>query len=270
MTNDGYLGQQSMADDNGEFNQKAFLVKTMLSKLNIATPVQVVAVYPTGTDSPQGTGTVDVLPLIGRVDGSGVIWPATTIFGLPYFRTQGGIAAVIVDPQVNDIGLAIFCDRDISAFKTTNKAAGPASNRRFDKADGIYIGGWMPAVVPTNYLLVSQDELTAVVGAVTMVMNSSSITSTVGSTVLLQNASGFTLTGNTKVVGTFETTGNTTIDANLSIAGSIAGGTAGGSPTSTFQGSFTATGDIKGSGTSLHTHTHSGVTSGSGNTGGPN
>lgn len=35
-------------------------------------------------------------------------------------------------------------------------------------------------------------------------------------------------------------------------------------------GDLTVTGDVKGQGTSLHTHTHSGVSTGSGNTGAPN
>ena len=37
----------------------------------------------------------------------------------------------------------------------------------------------------------------------------------------------------------------------------------------TVNGKVTATGDVKGQGTSLHTHVHSGVQSGGSNTGGP-
>lgn len=70
--------------------------------------------------------------------------------------------------------------------------------------------------------------------ASSIVVNSSGITMTFGSTVVTINASGVSITGNTTVTGTLGSTGNMT-------AGSI----------------------------DLQTHYHSGVTTGSGNTGGP-
>lgn len=58
--------------------------------------------------------------------------------------------------------------------------------------------------------------------------------------------------------------GNTTINGNLQVNGSqtVTG-------TSLAKGSLTCEGDVKASGISLKTHTHSGVQTGGGNTGGP-
>ena len=208
---DEVFGQQELATGNSEFNQMSFLVKQMLNKLNVATMVQVVAVNPTPNNTAQAVGTVDVLPLVGQVDGGGKIWPGTTLFGLPYFRLQAGAAALLIDPAVGDIGFVIFCDKDISSVKSSGGASGPGSARRFDMADGFYLGGWMSATVPTNYVQINGTQIELAVGAVTAVMNASGITTTVGGTSLVQNASGFTLNGSLQVNGAVTT--NSTITA---------------------------------------------------------
>ena len=47
----------------------------------------------------------------------------------------------LIDPTQGDIGLAIFADRDISSVRANRAQANPGSYRRFDMADGVYIGG---------------------------------------------------------------------------------------------------------------------------------
>ena len=54
----------------------------------------------------------------------------------------------------------------------------------------------------------------------------------------------------------------------VEITGQLTSGTANGG-NATFGGAITATGDVVGAGTSLHTHVHSGVQTGAGNTGAP-
>jgi hypothetical protein len=124
---------------NSEYNATHFLVQSILARIGTATLAQVQSVTNTGGVS--AVGFVNVLPLINQVDGSGNATPHTTVYNLPYFRVQGGTNAVILDPQVGDIGIVVFASRDISTVKSTKAQANPGSRRTFDMADGIYIGG---------------------------------------------------------------------------------------------------------------------------------
>lgn len=72
---------------------------------------------------------------------------------VPFLRLQCGDSAVIMDPRVGDIGLMAVCDRDISDVKKTRTDALPASLRRHDAADGIYLTGIsLLNVPPTQYV----------------------------------------------------------------------------------------------------------------------
>jgi hypothetical protein len=92
-----------------------------------------------------------VLPLVNQVDGAGNPTEHVTVYGLPYVRIQGGTNAVIIDPKVGDIGVAVFASRDISTVKNAKKQSNPGSYRRFNMADGLYIGGVLNGS-PTNYV----------------------------------------------------------------------------------------------------------------------
>jgi len=153
----GYLGQARPNSGSAETNAQQFLVQQLLGKLATTALVKIVAVSNSGGVSP--VGTVDVLPLVNQVDGFGNGTAHGTIFGLPYFRLQGGANAVILDPQVGDIGIACFCSRDISTVKVTKTQANPASRRTFDWADGLYIGGVLNGT-PTQYVQFSGDGIT--------------------------------------------------------------------------------------------------------------
>lgn len=118
------------------------MLRNLLGTMRTVTVVQVVAVAP-GAVGP--VGYVDVLPLINQIDSAGNSQPHGVIYNLPYFRLQGSQSAVIIDPAVGDIGIAVFSDRDMSSVVANRAAKNPQSNpgsrRRFDMADGIYIGG---------------------------------------------------------------------------------------------------------------------------------
>ena len=122
-----------------EFNALHFAVSQILNTRNSATLVQIKSVTNSGGLSP--VGFVDVLPLVNQLDGYHNAVPHGVVHNLPYFRLQGGANAVILDPQVGDIGLAVFADRDISSVKATKAQANPGSMRRSDYADGLYLGG---------------------------------------------------------------------------------------------------------------------------------
>ena len=219
---DGFIGQKELATGNSEFNQLSFLIKMAMNRINVATLVQVVAVYP-GAGTPDECGTVDVLPLVGLVDGAGAIWPQTTLFGLPYFRLQGGVAAVIVDPVVGDVGLVVFCDKDISSVKATNgQPSGPPTQRKFDMADGFYLGGWMPTIEPTTFVQVlPSGTINVTTPTNSIVLSPANVTTTMGGTTIVQTGSNVTITGTTKVVGTLEVTGAITADSTITATGEI-------------------------------------------------
>ncbi len=151
----GYAGQWDDSDGTSDYNVQQFLIQQALAKVSTATLVKVMAVNGGGLAAPP---TVDVRPLVKLIDGLGNASDHGTISGLPVFRMQSGAAAVILDPKVDDIGLAIFADRDISTVKKTKAAAPPGSRRRFDMADGLYIGGFANGAA-TTYVRVAEGEI---------------------------------------------------------------------------------------------------------------
>ena len=138
---DAVFGQEHFASENDDYNQLIFVVQSLLSGVNVATLVKVMGVTP-GVGG--AAGTVDVLPLVNQVTGNGLGVQHTTVYGLPFFRLQGGASAVVCDPAVGDLGIALFCDRDTSPIVNAPASAlatprartrgrrrfGPCPNRR--------------------------------------------------------------------------------------------------------------------------------------------
>lgn len=149
MSDSGYWGVQRGMTAATHFNEIWFVVSQMIGRRCTATLVQVKACTNAGDVSP--VGFVDVQPLVHQLDGEGNIMPHGTVYNLPYSRLQGGVNAVIMDPKEGDIGLAVFAQHDISKVKATKKAAAPGSRRKFNMADGIYLGGVLN-VTPTRYI----------------------------------------------------------------------------------------------------------------------
>lgn len=155
----GYQGAQNPSSATSEYNAHAFVIRQILSQISTATLVQIKAVTNAGGVSP--VGFVDVLPLVNQMDGGNGAMPHGVIHNIPYFRLQGGSNAVILDPQVNDIGICVFADRDISSVKTAKDVSNPGSKRRFDMADGLYIGGVINGA-PTQYIAFSSTGIAMV------------------------------------------------------------------------------------------------------------
>lgn len=129
------------------------------AKINTMTVVKVQAVTNSGGVS--AVGFVDVLPLVNQLDGKGKAVPHKTVYHLPYFRLQGGADAIILDPKVGDIGMAGFCNRDISSVKSAKKQSNPGSYRRFDMSDGLYFGGFLNGT-PEQYIAFTEDGIKVV------------------------------------------------------------------------------------------------------------
>jgi hypothetical protein len=134
----GY-GQQRPGDGASRFNAISFIIEQALGRLRTAIVVQVVAV--TGGGDAAEPPTVDVTPLVNMLDGNDNSVQHGTIYGLPVMRLQSGTNALIIDPVVDDIGIALILDRDSSGVINSGEAANPGSLRHHDLADGIYLGG---------------------------------------------------------------------------------------------------------------------------------
>lgn len=158
-TDGAYQGFQDPKTGNSDLNATSFLFEQLMGKVWTSALVQVNAVTNAGALS--AVGFVDVSPLIHQVDGAGKATPHGIIHNVPYFRLQGGADAVILDPKVGDIGLAIFASRDISAVKSSKAPNVPGSSRRFSPSDGLYIGGFLNGV-PTQYVRFSATGIEVV------------------------------------------------------------------------------------------------------------
>lgn len=225
-SNSGYAGDFQVPDSASEFAKYTFLVQSILAKCRTMIPVKVIAVTNSGGIEP--VGTVDVLPLVNQMSGNGVSTPHATIFGIPYFRIQGGTNAIIMDPAVDDIGFMVVADRDISAVKSAKAAANPGSRRRFDFADGVYIGGILNGT-PEQYVRINSDGIKMV---------------DANGNVLEMKSAGIELTGDVTVIGNLTVTKGLAVTENGDVTGSLR-----------------ATGDVTahyGTGTSvgLRSHTH--------------
>jgi hypothetical protein len=144
----GY-GQQLPSDMASNHNVLEFIIQKLLGRIRTAVPVKVISVVLGGVGP---AGVVAVQPIVNMLDGIGNSMQHGTIMNVPYSRIQGGINAVIMDPSVNDIGVMLVCDRDISSAQSSGwQISNPGSTREFDLADGIYIAG-LSNMIPTQYV----------------------------------------------------------------------------------------------------------------------
>lgn len=228
----GYAGTQKPGDNQGDYNSLTFLAQSLINRVSSCTLVRVVAVTNTGGLAP--VGFVDVQPLVNQLDGDRNAVPHGVVHNLPYFRLQGGANAIIIDPQPDDIGIAVFASHDISAVKASKAQANPGSMRRYDMADGLYVGGVLNGT-PTQFIRYS--------------------------------ATGIELVSPTKITLSAP---NVEIDAPvIALNGNVTQTTGTGSPGVTMQGPLHVATEVFAVTTPLHTHAHTGVTTGAGNTGGP-
>ena len=202
-------------------NATAALVRSMLSRLWTVTVVQVKAVTNDGGVEP--VGFVDVQPLVNQVDGEGNVVAHGTISHCPYQRVQGGQNAVIIDPKVGDIGIAVFASRDISSVVATKAQANPGLGGMFNANDALYIGGILNGAV-TQYVQFSDDGITihsptqvklegpkVDIECATLVVNA-----TTSATITTPT---FTVNGDTVLDGDTAVSGNTTMLGAATVAG---------------------------------------------------
>lgn len=166
----GFANLDAMGSDA---NVIKFLMTAAMSKLNTSLPVEVLSVKTTGIAP---VGYVNIRILVDQITADGKTHQYGEIPNVPYFRLQGGNKAVIIDPEVGDIGMACFCSRDISAMKNARKGAPPGSRRMYDISDALYVGGFLNKA-PTHYIQFTDGGIlvhtpgTATVNASEIILN---------------------------------------------------------------------------------------------------
>lgn len=139
-----YAGIAQPASGSTEYDRMSFVARQLVNKMATTTLVEVVAVTINGQDA-----TVDVRPLIAQLDGAGNATPHGIIHNIPVAKMQTGSCAILMIPTVGDKGKVDFCQSDISSVKKTRQAGNPGSRRKFDWADGIYMGALLNEAATT-------------------------------------------------------------------------------------------------------------------------
>lgn len=155
------LGNINPWTTQGDYNAQLFAIQNAIAKMQTATLAQVVAINGGGLGP---IGTLTVQPLVFQIDGANVpnTRPLAVIFNVPYLRVSGGNSGIVLDPVVGDIGIVVFCSRDISKVKSTLASAAPGSFRQYDLADAVYLGTVLSAAAPTQYLQFDSDGIAVV------------------------------------------------------------------------------------------------------------
>ena len=144
--------------DSSDLNRLEFLIKVLQRDMSTAIPVIITATQAGDTNA---AGYVDARPLVAQVDAWGNALPMATLHHLPYFRLQAGRAGIVLDPVPGDIGLAVFAQSDCSTLRQgQTETAQPGSWRKFDQADGFYVGGFLNKSVDTFVRLAQDGSIT--------------------------------------------------------------------------------------------------------------
>lgn len=138
-----------IADATTEKDRIGFLVRQIVEGKAYATLVQVKAV-----DAAERT--VDVQPMVSQIDGAGNGIAHGIINAMPVFELRAGGSAIRALPRAGDIGLAVFCNSDISSVKSTKAPALPGSMRRNDWADGLFFGAFL-GDAPSQFIDIDDD-----------------------------------------------------------------------------------------------------------------
>jgi hypothetical protein len=233
MSNSHSTGQ-TPGDWGNEAAELKYFVQSMLAGMRTAMPVLVTAVSNAGGLSP--IGTVSIKPLVSQIDGNGNAFEHGIIYKARYLRLQGGANGVIIDPEVNDIGLACFCDRDISAVIASGDAAPPGSKRRHDMSDAVYVMTILGSA-PTQYVQFNSSGIT--------VHSPNKVT--ISAPVVEVNAS----------TSATITSASITLNGSIQLNGPISQGASGSGGTgANLIGPLTVTNDVTAAGKSVSTHHH--------------
>ena len=202
-----------------EFNALSFMMEQMIKGMvNTAIPVRVDSCTKPGVGG--AAGYVSATPLVMQRGADGKSLQPVSLPQLPFFRLQAGNAAVVLDPQPGDIGLAICSQQDSSNVQAgTSGPVQAGSFRCFDMSDSFYVGGFMNQT-PETYIHLDPEKGEVTVKSPAKITLESPTIELKGS-LQMGNSSGSGSGDTISLTGNIQATGSATFDGNIRSNGSI-------------------------------------------------
>ena len=260
-----------------EYDKVISQFNSLITNVNTAMPCKVVAIEKQEQRGVNIVGFVDIQLMIEQTNGQKKGNETAIVCNVPYVRIQGGTNAVIIDPEINDLGVAIFASRDITNFKEARRQTPPATWRKFSISDAIYIGGirnqkpvqyihfrndgieiYSPKRVhiTTPTVLIDSDNTTINTSENTTINANNATINTSAKTTINANG-GCEINAETTNNGNVNINGNTKISGNLLVGGIIGQtGEAGGGGNVSLIGPVNIVNDLHAEGISVAHHTH--------------
>ena len=245
-----------------EYDKVISQFNSLITNVNTAMPCKVVAIEKQEQRGVNIVGFVDIQLMIEQTNGQKKGNETAIICNVPYVRIQGGTNAVIIDPEINDLGVAIFASRDITNFKEARRQTPPATWRKFSISDAIYIGG-IRNQKPVQYIHFRNDGIEIYspkrvhITTPTVLIDSDNTTINTSAKTTINANGGCEINAETTNNGNVLINGNTKISGNLLVGGIIGQtGEAGGGGTVSLIGPVNIVNDLHAKGISVAHHTH--------------
>lgn len=245
-----------------EYDKVISQFNSLITNVNTAMPCKVVAIEKQEQRGVNIVGFVDIQLMIEQTNGQKKGNETAIICNVPYVRIQGGTNAVIIDPEINDLGVAIFASRDITNFKEARRQTPPATWRKFSISDAIYIGG-IRNQKPVQYIHFRNDGIEIYspkrvhITTPTVLIDSDNTTINTSAKTTINANGGCEINAETTNNGNVQINGNTKISGNLLVGGIIGQtGEAGGGGNVSLIGPVNVVNDLHAEGISVAHHTH--------------
>lgn len=245
-----------------EYDKVISQFNSLITNVNTAIPCKIVAIEKQEQRGVNIVGFVDIQLMIEQTNGQKKGNETAIICNVPYVRIQGGTNAVIIDPEINDLGVAIFASRDITNFKEARRQTPPATWRKFSISDAIYIGG-IRNQKPVQYIHFRNDGIEIYspkrvhITTPTVLIDSDNTTINTSAKTTINANGGCEINAETTNNGNVLINGNTKISGNLLVGGIIGQtGEAGGGGNVSLIGPVNVINDLHAKGISVAHHTH--------------
>ena len=245
-----------------EYDKVISQFNSLITNVNTAMPCKVVAIEKQEQRGVNIVGFVDIQLMIEQTNGQKKGNETAIICNVPYIRIQGGTNAVIIDPEINDLGVAIFSSRDITNFKEARRQTPPATWRKFSISDAIYIGG-IRNQKPVQYIHFRNDGIEIYspkrvhITTPTVLIDSDNTTINTSAKTTINANGGCEINAETTNNGNVKINGNTKISGDLLVGGIIGQtGEGGGGGTVSLIGPVNVVNDLHAEGISVAHHTH--------------
>ena len=245
-----------------EYDKVISQFNSLITNVNTAMPCKVVAIEKQEQRGVNIVGFVDIQLMIEQTNGQKKGNETAIICNVPYVRIQGGTNAVIIDPEINDLGVAIFSSRDITNFKEARRQTPPATWRKFSISDAIYIGG-IRNQKPVQYIHFRNDGIEIYspkrvhITTPTVLIDSDNTTINTSAKTTINANGGCEINAETTNNGNVKINGNTKISGDLLVGGIIGQtGEGGGGGNVSLIGPVNVVNDLHAEGISVAHHTH--------------